>query len=257
MKTIILANFVGAICGGFTKAEVRDKSRWDVEDSINLYKTYQGEANRLARKIIKYRIAEFVQYRIKGTIIRVVAFIAILAFSKFVIFDQLYPKIKQSIVYMPSPAQTKTIVVEDAKKSHDAFLDGLAKFESSGKYECYKEAGDYWGRYQMGPIARQAIGIDKIARQDFLSNHKLQDGVVTALMQLNKKHLAPYIGKYEGKTVNGIYVTQSGLLAGAHLGGAQSVINWLESNGLSDFADGNGTHITKYIKAFSGYKLNL
>ena len=76
-------------------------------------------------------------------------------------------------------------------------------------------------------------------------------------MKLNKKLLCDLIGKYEGKTLNSIYITQSGLLAAAHLGGAGNVKDFLESGGLIIFKDGNGTPITKYMKHFSGYKLHF
>jgi outer membrane receptor for Fe3+-dicitrate len=75
------------------------------------------------------------------------------------------------------------------------------------------------------------------------------------LLKENKKTLRRYIRKYDGKMVHGVYVTESGILAAAHLGGAGNVINWFRNG--EDFKDANGTPITKYIKDFSGYELNL
>ena len=48
------------------------------------------------------------------------------------------------------------------------------------------------------------------------------------LLLYNKKHLQKYINRFDGQVINGILVTESGLLAAAHLGGAGSVKNGLE-----------------------------
>ena len=48
-------------------------------------------------------------------------------------------------------------------------------------------------------------------------------------------------------------VTESGLLAAAHLGGAGSVKKWFRTGKVRK--DGNGVKITTYMTKFSGYKL--
>ena len=48
-------------------------------------------------------------------------------------------------------------------------------------------------------------------------------------------------------------VTESGILAAAHLAGPGSVKKYLRSYGLDNFADGYGTTICHYMKRFSGY----
>ena len=55
------------------------------------------------------------------------------------------------------------------------------------------------------------------------------------------------------KVINGIKITESGLLAAAHLGGASSVKTYLRSNGKNGFRDGFGTSLKSYIKKFNGY----
>ena len=59
--------------------------------------------------------------------------------------------------------------------------------------------------------------------------------------------------KYVGKIINGYTITPSGLLAGAHLKGAGSVIKYLKSNGQIIEKDGFGTSVETYLKKFSGY----
>ena len=50
-------------------------------------------------------------------------------------------------------------------------------------------------------------------------------------------------------------MTESGLLAAAHLGGAGSVKKWFRTGKIRK--DGNGVKITSYMKTFGGYNLNL
>ena len=51
-------------------------------------------------------------------------------------------------------------------------------------------------------------------------------------------------------------ITPSGLLAGAHLKGAGSVIEYLKSRGKCCPKDGFGTSIESYIKQFANYDVS-
>jgi hypothetical protein len=53
--------------------------------------------------------------------------------------------------------------------------------------------------------------------------------------------------------VNGIKITESGILAAAHLAGPGNVKKFLRSNGTRSFNDGFGTSIKHYFKKFAGY----
>jgi hypothetical protein len=75
------------------------------------------------------------------------------------------------------------------------------------------------------------------------------------LLLHNKKILQKYIDKWEGKTINGNEITESGILAAAHLAGPGNVKRFLRNG--KEFRDGNGTKLTSYLTQFSGYKLNL
>ena len=69
------------------------------------------------------------------------------------------------------------------------------------------------------------------------------------------KKLQKYIDKFEGQEINGILITESGILAAAHLGGPGSVRKYFRSGKI--MKDGNGVKITSYMKQFSGYDLYL
>jgi hypothetical protein len=75
------------------------------------------------------------------------------------------------------------------------------------------------------------------------------------LLKRNKHTLRREIKKYVGKTINGIYITESGILAAAHLGGAGNVKKFFRKG--YEFKDGNGTKMTSYMKRFANYELNI
>jgi hypothetical protein len=89
----------------------------------------------------------------------------------------------------------------------------------------------------------------------FRSSPLVQEKAMTALLKQNKRSLRKYIEKYDGKVVHGVLVTESGLLAAAHLGGAGSVKKWFRTGKVR--RDGNGVKITSYMTKFSGYQLVL
>ena len=133
------------------------------------------------------------------------------------------------------------------------FLDDIGFRESSNRYDVVNQYG-YMGKYQFGIKTLESLGIET-TKKEFLSSPELQEKAMITLLKSNQHNLRRQIKKYDGKLVNGILVTESGLLAAAHLGGPGSVKKWLRSG--VDFKDGNGTKITSYIKTFNGYDLAM
>ena len=88
---------------------------------------------------------------------------------------------------------------------------------------------------------------------EFLINPQLQESAFIANAERNKWILRRDIKNFVGKRINGITITESGILAAAHLAGAGSVKKYLRSGGADVFEDGFGTSIEYYIKKFSGY----
>ena len=110
------------------------------------------------------------------------------------------------------------------------------------------------GKYQFGRATLKGLGIN-VTKEEFLNDHKLQEKAMYMLLSHNKKKLKRYIKKYDGKIVHGILITESGILAAAHLAGQGNVRKFLK-NGFV-FEDGNGTKMTSYLKQFGGYILDL
>ena len=136
---------------------------------------------------------------------------------------------------------------------HKDFLDAIGFKESGNRYDIVNRYG-YMGRYQFGKKTLRGLGF-KQSKQEFLNSPLVQEKAMTALLKQNKRSLRKYIEKYDGKVVHGVLVTESGLLAAAHLGGAGSVKKWFRTGKVR--RDGNGVKITSYMTKFSGYQLVL
>ena len=143
--------------------------------------------------------------------------------------------------------------IELKTNSHSDFLNAIGFKESGNRYDIVNRFG-YMGRYQFGKRTLRGLGF-KISREEFLNSPEIQEEAMYKLLQTNKKYLQKYIDEFEGQVVNGILVTESGLLAAAHLGGAGSVKKWFKTGKVRK--DGNGVKITTYMQQFSGYDLYL
>ena len=139
-------------------------------------------------------------------------------------------------------------------RNHNEFLDEVGFRESSNNYKAVNQFG-YLGKYQFGRKTLNAIGFKDISNYNFLSNPEIQEEAMLVLLQKNKHTLRREIKKYVGETVNGIYITESGILAAAHLGGAGNVRKFFRKG--YEFEDGNGTKMTSYMIRFADYNLNL
>ncbi|NHM07331.1 peptidoglycan-binding protein LysM [Flavobacterium sp. CYK-4] len=131
------------------------------------------------------------------------------------------------------------------------FKEAVAFKESQGQYHKVNTLG-YMGKYQFGAETLASIGIhDSVA---FLKNPKLQEKAFVALLSKNKWELQDEIQKFSGQVISGIKVTESGILAAAHLGGAGSVKRFLNSNGQRKCKDQYGTSVRSYMRDFAGYE---
>lgn len=130
------------------------------------------------------------------------------------------------------------------------FREALAFKESQGKYDVVNTLG-YLGKYQFGKSTLKRIKI--YDTKEFINNPALQEKAFITLSSLNKWILQRDIKRSVGKKINGIEITESGILAAAHLAGAGNVKKYLRSNGNDAFTDAYGTSVQYYMKRFAGY----
>ena len=135
----------------------------------------------------------------------------------------------------------------------DSFLNAIGFRESSNRYDIVNRWG-YMGKYQFGRSTLKGLGFT-VTRKEFLSNPQLQEEAMMALLLHNKEKLQKYIDVFDGQTINGMLITESGILAAAHLGGQGSVKRYFKNGKV--FKDGYGTKITSYMDKFSGYDIQL
>jgi len=135
-------------------------------------------------------------------------------------------------------------------KSYIGFKEAVAFKESQGKYYSVNTLG-YLGKYQFGKSTLKRFKIYNTT--DFLNDAELQEDAFLALCSVNKWILIRDIKRSVGKRINGIRITESGILAAAHLAGAGNVKKYLRSNGTDSFSDAYGTNIEHYLKRFAGY----
>jgi hypothetical protein len=167
--------------------------------------------------------------------------------------DWFYVAEEDELVYdvmTEEESRYQQIKIPYTGKTFAGFKQALAFKESRGKYHLVNSFG-YMGKYQFGFETLKAVGVrDSIS---FMNNPELQEEAFKALLAINKWKLRNEIEQFEGKIVSGVEITESGLLAAAHLGGAGSVKKFLKSNGQNGFRDGFGTSLKSYIERFAGY----
>ena len=156
------------------------------------------------------------------------------------------------------------------------FFTALGKNESGNNYSFVSSLG-YLGRFQFGEEALRAVGfynddgtwaIDFAGgwtgkangmgvydKQGFLNAPAVQDAAATAwfskiMDDVNQLGLR----QYEGQWIGGIQISNSGLIAGAHLVGVWALKSFLESGGAVNTRDGYGTPVSEYVSKFGHYE---
>ncbi|MEY8847589.1 peptidoglycan-binding protein LysM [Psychroserpens sp. XS_ASV72] len=157
---------------------------------------------------------------------------------------------KATEVHLSNPFQTQHTYFPYLGKSYHGFKEALAFKESRGDYFTVNTLG-YLGKYQFGAETLKLIGIYN--PQKFLYTPELQEKAFLANAERNKWILRRDIKRFDGKYINGVLVTESGILAAAHLAGPGSVKKFLRSYGSQNFSDAYGSTVKHYMKKFSGY----
>lgn len=130
------------------------------------------------------------------------------------------------------------------------FKEAIAFKESRGNYKKINTLG-YLGKYQFGVSTLNRIRI--YDTHSFLNDPELQEEAFYKLCSLNKWILIRDIKRSVGKKINGVEITESGILAAAHLAGAGNVKKYLRSNGELNATDAYGADVQLYMKRFAGY----
>lgn len=140
----------------------------------------------------------------------------------------------------------------------------LITTESGGNYGASNNAvghggkAGHFGRVQFGharleDAKRAGVLPPNMTTQQFLQNPELQQRAEAwhfADIQNNIDKMG--LSKYEGANFGGTPITRDGMVAMAHLGGIGGLQRYLQSGGLYDPADDNGTKLSDYAKTHAG-----
>lgn len=164
---------------------------------------------------------------------------------------------------------------ENLKQMHQSFaISEIQRWRYDKEFERFatllqiKESSDNWqvinpigcmGSFQIAPGTLKWLGYGHITPSLFRVNPyifppELQMKVLKALVRSNEIELNSYFC-YVGQVINGVMITRSGLLAGAHIGGASGVKLYLTSHGIINNKDVNGTSVQDYIREYAGFDI--
>ena len=144
----------------------------------------------------------------------------------------------------------EVLYTPSADNLYVGFKEALAFKESRGNYKKINTLG-YLGKYQFGESTLNRIRI--YDTHSFLNDPKLQEEAFYKLCSLNKWILIRDIKRSVGREINGVEITESGILAAAHLAGAGNVKKYLRSNGELNSTDAYGADVQLYMERFAGY----
>jgi hypothetical protein len=143
---------------------------------------------------------------------------------------------------------TDEITNLDVSDEDKEYLVKLAGRESNYNPTVKNKYG-YYGLYQFGDSALKDIGENRHSFKDSSTQH---NGALK-LAKLNESRLQNVMGEYVGKKFRGLNITRNGVLAAAHLLGANKVQKWFNEKepDSKDYHDGFGTKIEEYLNLYS------
>lgn len=166
-----------------------------------------------------------------------------------------------------------------SKGNVDAFLKALFQREAGKNTKVINYAG-YIGKYQFGESALIDLGYyqaDGTSENDWSGNWSGKHGIASRgafldseaaqdvaarewIALLCKRMKKMKLDAFIGKTIKGIKITESGIIAGAHLKGFGNVkhpgvAQFLRTGGDTDAGDGLGTKVSHYVGLLADYEL--
>ena len=133
-----------------------------------------------------------------------------------------------------------------------AYREKLAQKESAGKYTARRPNSQYWGRYQLGRLARSVTDAKNKTWDEYRQNPGLQDKAVkqwtTRLLRELQRQPDAQKAVADGKA------TWAQLVAMDHLTGRAAVMKWIRTGEIT--RDGNRVSNLDWGKEFAGFNLD-
>ena len=143
-------------------------------------------------------------------------------------------KDNSNLNYLPIPYTVRDFV---------GFKNFLGFFESGSDYDKINRFG-YIGKYQFGKGTLKMYGVTNLV--NYKNNPELQEKIFLMNVMRNKWILRREISWYSNRYLGGVYVSESGIIAAAHLSGPGNVKKYLRSHCDENLnkKDANGTSIS-------------
>ncbi|NTW91347.1 MAG: transglycosylase SLT domain-containing protein [Erysipelotrichaceae bacterium] len=133
----------------------------------------------------------------------------------------------------------------------EKYIKTLAYHESRNVVDTVNKLG-YIGLFQFGQSAinhlKLGFTVDEFKKNPKIFPRHKQISSLKKYTNYNKRILRNYIAKYKNTYFNGVYITEHGILAAAHLSGAGGVKRFFNEGYVAK--DKNGTTIIKYLELF-------
>lgn len=208
------------------------------------YRFLSPKVHHLAKEILKRKRRRFFKYIFPQLSAKVVMCALVIY-----VISMFSPKIE-----VHRPVRVVTIYKNDSTMNLNNFLKQIAFMESRYDSSANRPGSQFWGLYQIGNDGRKNAGYGDVSKDTYSKHPEIQHMCMINLLKYDKKYLQKYIDKYSGKIVDGILMTESGILGLAHLGVgyAKACLD----NGYIPEVDEHGNHPRLYAK-LGGYVLNL
>lgn len=233
----------------------------DLDNEIETLTWYMHVVYPLIKSIFKRKFKLFIKYKWKIALKKILILSTFIGLIYFGYSMYVRPTYQQIIIREKVSNIEKDIVNNPIPEANINFMVALSLLESQQNYKAQRTNSQYLGAYQMGDAARKAVGLSDMPYQLFLDNVVIQNWAMNQYMHKNYEALSDYIVKYNIPITGGIrvgfnLVTISGIIAAAHLVGAEPVKRFLDSNGKDVSSDGNGIPLTVYLQ-LNNFKLDF
>jgi hypothetical protein len=248
---IIIKNIIA----NFFKETNKEKSPTDdvLDNNISTLKQYVKSIEPLIEYIVKEKIKRFFKYRWKSFLFKLIMISGVLLLLYFAIFRVVEP------IFITVPEKkTKTEIVKtypsDSSMTLENFMIQIQYVESRYNPEARRSGSQYWGLYQLGMDARKNSGYGDISYDVFKNHPEIQHLCMIQCLKIYKNEMKDYIQKYDGEIIDGVLITESGILAMSHIG-IGSAKKYLDS-GKIPIVNEQHNSPREYAK-LGGYKLDF
>ena len=138
-----------------------------------------------------------------------------------------------------------------------AYREQLARQESAGDYAARRPGSQYWGRYQLGALARRAGGAKGVRWAQFKTDQALQDKTAAKWTARNLTELQAQPtarAAVKAGTKHGVPVSWASLVAMDHLTGRGATMKWLRTGKTTK--DGAGVINVAFARPFLRFDLS-